>query len=110
MRSVSLETPFKTRRSAPVEVRHFFFFVICLLLFTLNFCLSPFTLSHLGATEMSLAAHLTRKAKTVEGVEQWPFGAVGIAMEVRLPISIIPITPVSFPLSLLSHFSPFLAH
>lgn len=38
-----------------------------------------------GATEISLAVHLTRKSKTVEGVEQWPYGAVGIAMEVLCP-------------------------
>ena len=35
-----------------------------------------------GATEMSIAVALTERAKTLEGVEQWPFRAVAAAFEV----------------------------
>jgi T-complex protein 1 subunit gamma len=35
-----------------------------------------------GATEMAIAVGLERKAKTVEGVAQWPYRAVAEAMEV----------------------------
>ena len=35
-----------------------------------------------GATEMSIAVALTDRAKTLEGVEQWPFRAVAAALEV----------------------------
>jgi T-complex protein 1 subunit gamma len=35
-----------------------------------------------GATEMSLSVALTEKAKTIEGVEAWPFRAVAAALEV----------------------------
>ena len=35
-----------------------------------------------GATEMSIAVALGDKAKTIEGVEQWPFRAVAAALEV----------------------------
>jgi T-complex protein 1 subunit gamma len=35
-----------------------------------------------GATEMAVAVGLERKAKTVEGVAQWPYRAVAEAMEV----------------------------
>ena len=35
-----------------------------------------------GATEMAISVGLAEKAKTLEGVEQWPFRAVGQALEV----------------------------
>ena len=35
-----------------------------------------------GATEMSIAVALTERAKTLDGVEQWPFRAVAAAFEV----------------------------
>ncbi|KAJ3416592.1 T-complex protein 1 subunit gamma [Chytridiales sp. JEL 0842] len=35
-----------------------------------------------GATEMGLAVRLTEKAKTLSGVEQWPYKAVAEALEV----------------------------
>lgn len=35
-----------------------------------------------GATEMSMAVALLEKARTVEGVEQWPYRAVASALEV----------------------------
>jgi len=35
-----------------------------------------------GATEMAVAARLTERAKAIEGVEQWPYQAVAIALEV----------------------------
>jgi len=35
-----------------------------------------------GATEMAVAAKLTEKARTIEGVEQWPYQAIAIALEV----------------------------
>lgn len=35
-----------------------------------------------GATEMSLSVALMEKARTLEGVEQWPFRAVAQALEV----------------------------
>lgn len=35
-----------------------------------------------GATEMAISVGLSDKAKTIEGVEGWPFKTVGEAMEV----------------------------
>ncbi|KAI9801508.1 MAG: T-complex protein 1 subunit gamma [Piccolia ochrophora] len=35
-----------------------------------------------GATEMAISVQLAQKAKTIEGVEQWPYKAVADAMEV----------------------------
>lgn len=35
-----------------------------------------------GATEMAVAVRLSQKAKSIEGVEQWPYKAVAEAMEV----------------------------
>lgn len=35
-----------------------------------------------GATEMAISVGLSDKAKTIEGVEGWPFRTVGEAMEV----------------------------
>eukprot|EP01130_Rhizamoeba_saxonica_P014082 TRINITY_DN60_c0_g1_i1.p1 TRINITY_DN60_c0_g1~~TRINITY_DN60_c0_g1_i1.p1 ORF type:complete len:550 (-),score=160.90 TRINITY_DN60_c0_g1_i1:34-1683(-) len=35
-----------------------------------------------GALEMAVASHLMEKSKSVEGVEQWPYHAVGLALEV----------------------------
>ena len=35
-----------------------------------------------GATEMAVSVKLAEKAKSLEGVEQWPYKAVADAMEV----------------------------
>lgn len=35
-----------------------------------------------GATEMAISVRLTQKAKSVEGVQQWPYRAIADAMEV----------------------------
>ena len=35
-----------------------------------------------GATEMAISVRLSQKAKTIEGVQQWPYRAVAEAMEV----------------------------
>jgi T-complex protein 1 subunit gamma len=35
-----------------------------------------------GATEMAVSVRLAQKAKTIEGVQQWPYKAVAEAMEV----------------------------
>ena len=35
-----------------------------------------------GATEMAISVGLAKKARTIEGVEGWPFRAVSEAMEV----------------------------
>lgn len=44
--------------------------------------LEPKLLPGGGATEMSVAVALMEKAKTIEGVAQWPFKAVANALEV----------------------------
>ena len=36
----------------------------------------------IGASEMSCAVHLAEKSKTIAGVEQWPYHADGLALEV----------------------------
>lgn len=47
-----------------------------------NVVFEPKLLPGGGATEMSVACALADTAKAVEGVEQWPYRAVGAAMEV----------------------------
>ncbi|KAA0166469.1 hypothetical protein FNF28_03110 [Cafeteria roenbergensis] len=47
-----------------------------------NVVLEPKLLPGGGATEMAISVALAEKAKTIGGVEQWPFRAVGKAMEV----------------------------
>jgi len=36
----------------------------------------------IGASEMSCAVYLAEKSKTIPGVEQWPYHAAGLALEV----------------------------
>lgn len=47
-----------------------------------NIVFEPKLLPGGGATEMSIAQGLVEKSKTLEGVQQWPFKALGMAMEV----------------------------
>jgi len=47
-----------------------------------NILLDPAVCPGGGATEMSLGAKLAEKAKTIPGIEQYPYHAVSIAMEV----------------------------
>jgi len=47
-----------------------------------NIVFEPKLLPGGGATEMAIAEALSREAQGVEGVEQWPFQAVGQALEV----------------------------
>ena len=47
-----------------------------------NIVLEPKLLPGGGATEMTISQKLAEKAKSIEGVQQWPFRAVGIAFEV----------------------------
>ena len=47
-----------------------------------NVVMEPKLLPGGGATEMAISVALAEKAKSVGGVEQWPFRAVGMAMEV----------------------------
>ncbi|GBG26022.1 T-complex protein 1 subunit gamma [Hondaea fermentalgiana] len=47
-----------------------------------NIVLEPKVLPGGGATEMAIAQALSEKSKTIEGVQQWPYKAVGIAFEV----------------------------
>jgi T-complex protein 1 subunit gamma len=47
-----------------------------------NVVLEPKLLPGGGATEMTIAAGLARRAKEIGGVEQWPFRAVGLALEI----------------------------
>jgi T-complex protein 1 subunit gamma len=47
-----------------------------------NIALDPRVLPGGGAIEMSIARAITEKAKSVEGVEQWPLRAAGLAFEV----------------------------
>ncbi|KNC77057.1 T-complex protein 1 subunit gamma [Sphaeroforma arctica JP610] len=47
-----------------------------------NVMLSPKLCPGGGATEMALAALLTHKADSIEGVQQWPYKAVASALEV----------------------------
>jgi len=49
---------------------------------TKNIILEPKLLPGGGATEMTISQALVAKSKTIEGVQQWPFRAVGIAFEV----------------------------
>ncbi|CAE7938172.1 unnamed protein product, partial [Symbiodinium sp. KB8] len=47
-----------------------------------NVAFEPKLLPGGGAVEMAVSVGLVEAAKTLEGVEQWPFQAVGMAMEV----------------------------
>lgn len=47
-----------------------------------NVMLEPRLVPGGGASEMSIAHHLTEKSKSIEGIQQGPFMAVAIAMEV----------------------------
>lgn len=47
-----------------------------------NVALEPMLLPGGGATEMSVATKLAEKAKSIAGVEQYPYAAVGQALEV----------------------------
>ena len=47
-----------------------------------NVVFSPTLAPGGGATEMAISVGLSQKAKTVQGVEGWPFQAVADAMEV----------------------------
>jgi len=47
-----------------------------------NIFMDPILLPGGGATEMALATHLTAKAKAIAGVEQYPYQAVALALEV----------------------------
>ena len=49
---------------------------------TRNICLEPKMLPGGGATEMSIAQAIVEKSKSIEGIKQWPYRAVGIAFEV----------------------------
>jgi len=49
---------------------------------TKNIILEPKLLPGGGATEMSISQGLVAKSKTIEGVQQWPYRAVGMAFEV----------------------------
>ncbi|GLI66433.1 hypothetical protein VaNZ11_010231 [Volvox africanus] len=47
-----------------------------------NICLDPRLVPGGGACEMAISHGLAERATSVKGVEQWPFKAVGVAMEV----------------------------
>lgn len=47
-----------------------------------NLLMEPKLVPGGGAIEMELAARLTEKSATIEGVRQWPYKAVGVALEV----------------------------
>ncbi|KAG2485569.1 hypothetical protein HYH03_015733 [Edaphochlamys debaryana] len=47
-----------------------------------NICLEPRLVPGGGACEMAISRGLADRAPAVEGVEQWPYKAVGVAMEV----------------------------
>ena len=47
-----------------------------------NILLDPRLVPGGGATEMELSVRLTEKAKSIEGISQWPFRAVTRALEV----------------------------
>lgn len=47
-----------------------------------NVIFEPKLLPGGGATEMSIAQRLSEKAKTIDGVQQWPYKAVGDALEI----------------------------
>lgn len=49
---------------------------------TKNIFLDPLVVPGGGATEMSMGAKLAEKAKSIAGVEQYPYAAIGIALEV----------------------------
>jgi T-complex protein 1 subunit gamma len=47
-----------------------------------NVVFHPFLAPGGGATEMAISVGLANKARSIEGVEGWPFRAVGDAMEI----------------------------
>jgi T-complex protein 1 subunit gamma len=47
-----------------------------------NVVFNPFLAPGGGATEMAISVRLQQKAKTVQGIESWPYRAVADAMEV----------------------------
>jgi len=47
-----------------------------------NIILEPKLLPGGGATEMTISQAIVEKSKSIEGVQQWPYRAVGIAFEV----------------------------
>ncbi|GIL57804.1 hypothetical protein Vafri_13047 [Volvox africanus] len=47
-----------------------------------NICLDPRLVPGGGACEMAISHGLAERATSVKGVEQWPYKAVGVAMEV----------------------------
>ncbi|GLC36676.1 T-complex protein 1 subunit gamma [Pleodorina starrii] len=47
-----------------------------------NICLDPRLVPGGGACEMAISHGLAERSASVEGVEQWPYKAVGVAMEV----------------------------
>ncbi|PVG03182.1 T-complex protein 1 [Serendipita vermifera] len=47
-----------------------------------NVIFNPFLAPGGGATEMAISVRLQKKAKTVQGIESWPYKAVADAMEV----------------------------
>ncbi|CAG8740018.1 9832_t:CDS:2, partial [Ambispora leptoticha] len=47
-----------------------------------NVFFNPFLAPGGGATEMAVSVKLSEKAKTLEGIEQWPYRAVAEALEV----------------------------
>ena len=47
-----------------------------------NIVIDPRLVPGGGAVEMAISRGLSEKAATIEGVEQWPYRAVGVAMEV----------------------------
>lgn len=49
---------------------------------TKNIVLEPKMLPGGGATEMAISQALIEKSKSIEGVQQWPYKAVGVAFEV----------------------------
>lgn len=49
-----------------------------------NVLLEPRLVPGGGATEMELSAQLTEKAKSIEGIAQWPYRAVAKVMIVSL--------------------------
>merc|ERR1712050_684417 len=46
-----------------------------------NIILSPFLLPGGGATEIQISRHLADNCEKIKGVMQWPYLAVGLAME-----------------------------
>jgi T-complex protein 1 subunit gamma len=47
-----------------------------------NVVFNPFLAPGGGATEMAVSVRLQKKAKTMQGIESWPYRAVADALEV----------------------------